>query len=672
MMHHRQHPVDIQETTMNSFVYVDVEKCTGCKACEVACAVAHNGEKYPRKRMFLPRIRAFNEQGLRASLACRHCEDAPCLFVCTVGAISKKDNAIVLDEKKCVGCKACLLACPFGVIQTANPWQAEQGASPIYKCDLCTDRKQGQACISACPQGAMQLMNDAAVAEIHRARQSMSLAALARLASTPGTVVETSDPFAPAVRVPRKEADKISIEQRTTTFTETYKPFTQADVTAQAGRCLDCGSFAMCRWTCPLHNNIPRLLKLAAQGRIIEAAELSHSTSSLPEVCGRVCPQDRLCEGSCVLGQEYGPVAIGNIEKFITDTAFAKGWKPDMSGVKPNGRRVAIIGSGPAGLSCADILARHGTKVVVFERQHEIGGMLTFGIPSFKLDKDVLINRRRVFTEMGIEFRLGCNVGEDITPLELEKEFDAIYVGVGVYSSVKARVPNESAAGVYRALSFLIANTKNLLGLPQRPSEPFVSMQGKRVVVLGGGDTAMDCVRTSIRQGAASVTCAYRRDEKNMPGSKKEVKNAREEGVEFLFNVQPQQVEINDKGEACGITFVRTELGAPDASGRRRPVVMPGSEFTLEAEAIVMAFGFNAHSLSWLDRVKVNRDRWGLVSASYGGEFPNQTSNPKFFAGGDIVRGADLVVTSMADGRRAARSILNYLGVAVDMQQAKP
>ncbi|PWC20248.1 glutamate synthase small subunit [Brenneria roseae subsp. roseae] len=460
----------------------------------------------------------------------------------------------------------------------------------------------------------------------------------------------------------RVDPPKKPLKIRKIEFIEIYEPFSESQSKAQADRCLSCGN-PYCEWKCPVHNYIPNWLKLANEGRIIEAAELSHQTNSLPEVCGRVCPQDRLCEGSCTLNDEFGAVTIGNIERYINDKAIEMGWKPDVSNVQPTGKRVAIIGAGPAGLACADVLARNGVQAVVFDRHPEIGGLLTFGIPAFKLEKEVMVKRREIFSGMGIEFRLNTEVGKDVQMQALLNEYDSVFLGVGTYQSMRGGLENEDALGVYDALPFLIANTKQLMGFDASEEEPYITMQGKRVVVLGGGDTAMDCVRTSVRQGATHVICAYRRDEENMPGSKREVKNSREEGVEFKFNLQPLSVEINGSGKVCGIKMARTELGAPDANGRRRPEIVEGSEHVLEADAVVMAFGFRPHKMAWLAEHGVELDGQGRIIAPEGHENAFQTSNPKIFAGGDAVRGSDLVVTAIAEGRKAADGILNFLEV---------
>ncbi|MGR5064128.1 FAD-dependent oxidoreductase [Photobacterium sp. DNB22_13_2] len=462
------------------------------------------------------------------------------------------------------------------------------------------------------------------------------------------------------IDVARIDPPKKPLKVRKIEFVEIYEPFTHQQASAQADRCLDCGN-PYCEWKCPVHNYIPQWLKLANEGRIIEAVELAHQTNTLPEVCGRVCPQDRLCEGSCTLNDDFGAVTIGNVEKYITDKAFEMGWKPDMSHVEWTDKKVAIIGAGPAGLSCADILVRNGVKPVVFDRYPEIGGLLTFGIPSFKLEKEVMINRRRIFSDMGVEFRLNTDVGKDIELADLIAEYDAVFLGVGTYQNMRAGLDNEEAPGVFDALPFLVSNTYRVMGL--EGEQPFIDMAGKNVVVLGGGDTAMDCVRTSVRQGANKVICAYRRDEANMPGSKREVKNAREEGVKFQFNLQPTGLEIDSNGQICGVKMVKTALGEPDDAGRRRPEPVPDSEHTLSADAVIIAFGFQPHAMPWLTEFGVDLDQWGRIQAPENGSYAFQTTNPKIFAGGDAVRGSDLVVTAIDEGRRAADGILDYLNV---------
>lgn len=462
------------------------------------------------------------------------------------------------------------------------------------------------------------------------------------------------------IDVNRVDPAKKPLTIRKIEFVEIYEPFTKQQATAQADRCLDCGN-PYCEWKCPVHNYIPQWLKLANEGRILEAVELSHQTNSLPEVCGRVCPQDRLCEGSCTLNDDFGAVTIGNVEKYITDKAFEMGWKPDMSHVVMTDKKVAIVGAGPAGLAAADVLIRNGVRPVVFDRYPEIGGLLTFGIPSFKLEKSVMTHRRQLFEEMGIEFRLGVDIGKDIELQTLVDDYDAVFLGVGTYKNMRAGLVNEEANGVYDALPFLISNTYRVMEL--ETALPFIDMKDKTVVVLGGGDTAMDCVRTSIRQQATKVICAYRRDEANMPGSRREVKNAKEEGVEFRFNLQPLGIEVDDRNNVVGVKVVHTALGEPDEAGRRRPEPVKGSEHVLAADAVIMAFGFQPHAMPWLEPLGVKLDQCGRISAAATQTYPYQTSNEKIFAGGDAVRGSDLVVTAIDEGRKAADGILDYLQI---------
>ncbi|MCM2681369.1 FAD-dependent oxidoreductase [Echinimonas agarilytica] len=460
--------------------------------------------------------------------------------------------------------------------------------------------------------------------------------------------------------VNRVDPTKKDIDTRKVEFVEIYEPFSQEQVNDQSDRCLDCGN-PYCEWKCPVHNYIPNWLELAKQGRIMEAAELCHQTNSLPEVCGRVCPQDRLCEGACTLNEQFGAVTIGNVEKYITDKAFEMGWRPDMSKVVKTDKKVAIVGAGPAGLAAADILARNGVQAVVFDKYPEIGGLLTFGIPSFKLEKSVMELRREIFEGMGIEFRLNTEVGKDVQFQDLVDGYDAVFLGMGTYTSMKGGFPGEDSQGVYDALPFLIANTNKVMDYPQDESD-YINMTNKKVVVLGGGDTAMDCVRTSVRQDAEQVICAYRRDEENMPGSRREVQNAREEGVEFMFNLQPLEIVSNDAGQVIGVKMVKTQLGEPDANGRRRPEPIEGSEHVLDADAVLIAFGFQPSPAPWFANFGINLDKWDRVVAAEQQTFPYQTSNEKVFAGGDMVRGSDLVVTAIAEGRNAAEGILDYIG----------
>ena len=459
--------------------------------------------------------------------------------------------------------------------------------------------------------------------------------------------------------IPRAEPAKSAVEVRVKSFREIYAPFDATGAAQQAGRCLACGN-PFCEWKCPVHNYIPNWLKLIEEGNLFEAAELSHKTNSLPEVCGRICPQERLCEGACTLNDGLGAVTIGSIEKYITDEALKAGWKPDMSHVQPTGRRVAIVGAGPAGLACADVLVRSGVQPVVFDRYARIGGLLTFGIPPFKLEKEVVEKRREILQGMGVEFRLGCEVGADLPFARLLAEYDAVFLGMGTYTYVKGGFPGEDLPGVYEALPYLVSNIRHELGF-EGAAQTLVSLRGRRVLVLGGGDTAMDCNRTAIRQGAESVTCTYRRDEGSLPGSRRDYKNSREEGVEFLFNRQP--IEIVGAERVEGVKLVQTRLGAPDARGRRVPQAIAGSEQIVPADAVIIAFGFLPNPPAWFAEHGIRLHDNGRVRVSAGAKTAFQTTNPKVFAGGDMVRGADLVVTAVFEGREAARGILDFLGV---------
>jgi glutamate synthase (NADPH/NADH) small chain len=459
------------------------------------------------------------------------------------------------------------------------------------------------------------------------------------------------------LEVPRQDPPKLTAEIRVRRWNEIYGQFDPESAESQASRCIACGN-PYCEWKCPVHNYIPNWLKLVREGRLFEAAELSHQTNSLPEVCGRVCPQDRLCEGACTMNTGFGAVTIGSIEKYITDEAVKQGWRPDLSKVVATGKRVAIVGAGPAGLGCADILARNGVAAVVYDRYPEIGGLLTFGIPPFKLEKSVIDTRRQLMEGMGIKFVLDTEIGRDIPFAQLLDEYDAVFLGMGTYTAMRGGFPGEELEGVHEALPYLIANARRVMNLPLLG--PALDMRDQRVIVLGGGDTAMDCNRTAIRQGATRVTCAYRRDESNMPGSRREYRNACEEGVRFLFNRQP--VEIIGNGHVEGVKFVTTQLGAPDARGRRQPEVIPGSEEVVPADQVIMAFGFRPSPAAWMGEFGIALESDGRIRTQ-GHAHTGQTSNPKVFAGGDMVRGSDLVVTAVFEGREAAQGILDHLGV---------
>ena len=459
------------------------------------------------------------------------------------------------------------------------------------------------------------------------------------------------------LEIPRRDPEKQPAEERIKHFGEIYGSYDGADAASQAGRCLDCGN-PYCEWKCPVHNYIPDWLKLIEEGKLFQAAELSHETNSLPEVCGRICPQDRLCEGDCTLNNGIGAVSIGNIERYITDEAFKMGWRPDMSHVLDTGKRVGIVGAGPAGLAAADVLARNGVRSVVFDAYPEIGGLLTFGIPPFKLEKSVVRKRREILEGMGVQFVMNTRIGDDKSFTSLLDEYDAVFLGMGAYDDVRGDFAGENLPGVYDALPYLVSNAYLELGAEQE-GNPAINLAGKRVVVLGGGDTGMDCNRTAVRQGAESVSCAYRRDEENMPGSRREVANSKEEGVIFLFNQQPLEIIGSDK--VTGVKLIETRLGDADAGGRRRPEPVAGTEHILPADAVIIAFGFRPSPAHWFEEFEIGILPNGRVRAPAAGRFSFQTTNPQVFAGGDMVRGSDLVVTAVFEGREAAKGIVKYL-----------
>ncbi len=410
-----------------------------------------------------------------------------------------------------------------------------------------------------------------------------------------------------------------------------------------------------------MHNYIPDWLKLVQDGRLFEAATLMHETNPLPEICGRVCPQDRLCEGACTLEQtDFGAVTIGSIERSITDEAFRQGWRPDLSGVVETGRRVAVVGAGPAGLSCADRMRRAGIAVDVFDRQREIGGLLTFGIPPFKLDKTVIHTRREVLEGMGVRFHLDVEIGRDIAFEQLLADYDAVFLGTGAYTFVDGELPGRELDGVHDALPFLVANASRLLD--DQPAPPALDFNGKHVVVLGGGDTGMDCNRTAVRLGAASVTCVYRRDEASMPGSRREVGYSREEGVNFLFHRQPLAL-LGEQGKVRGVRLINTEVGI-DAAGRAQLQHVEGRETELRADVVIQAFGFRPSPPAWCAKHGIELATSGRILAGGDDRLPFQTGHPKVFAGGDNMRGADLVVRAVHDGREAAKSIAQMLASA--------
>jgi len=461
------------------------------------------------------------------------------------------------------------------------------------------------------------------------------------------------------MEIPRRNPGKESAEIRIKHFGEIYGSYDGASAASQSGRCIACGN-PYCEWKCPVHNYIPDWLRLIEEGKLFQAAELSHQTNSLPEICGRICPQDRLCEGACTLNDGIGAVSIGNIEKYITDEAFKQGWRPDMSHIVDSGKKVGIVGAGPAGLAAADVLARNGIRSDVYDSYSEVGGLLTFGIPPFKLEKKVVSKRREILEGMGVTFILETRIGDDKPFDTLIDDYDAVFLGMGAYTYVRGGFPGEDLDGVCDALPYLVSNVYRELGISKRVELRF-NVEGKNVVVLGGGDTGMDCNRTAIRRGAASVSCAYRRDEENMPGSRREVRNSMEEGVNFLFNQQPLEIIGGDR--VTGVKLIETRLGEADAGGRRRPEPVPGTEHILPADAVIIAFGFRPNPPDWFSDFDIETLPNGRVSVSRTEKHAFQTTNPKVFAGGDMVRGSDLVVTAVFEGREAASGIARFLGV---------
>ncbi|MFO1446966.1 MAG: NAD(P)-dependent oxidoreductase [Opitutaceae bacterium] len=457
-------------------------------------------------------------------------------------------------------------------------------------------------------------------------------------------------------RIERAAPPKRVAGDRLQDFNEIYSEFDEETVRAQAARCIQCPD-PLCRQGCPLCNNIPHWLDLAAQGRFMEAAELSRSTSNMPELCSRVCPQERLCEGSCILGSRGDPVAIGAVERFINEYAFHHGGVA-VSQAPFNGKKVAVIGSGPGGLSCADELNRLGYGVTVFESQLIPGGLLVNGIPSFKLEKSLVERRIELLVRRGVEFRLGVKVGWDVSLAELRQTHDAVFLGVGAQKPKALDVPGAQLKGVLEALPFLIQ--KNV-DSPLVEGEA-VEVRGKRVVVLGGGDTAMDCLRTALRCGAADVVCLYRRDLANMPGSRKEYANALEEGARFQFLTNPTEVVGDEHGKVVGVRCVRMVLGEPDASGRRKPRALAGSECLEPADLVLVAYGFDPVPFpEGSEFASLALDDWGGLRTDRN----QMTSAPGVFAGGDSVRGPSLVVHAVRDGRIAALGIDRYLQAKV-------
>lgn len=462
------------------------------------------------------------------------------------------------------------------------------------------------------------------------------------------------------VSVARDMPEKRAAGERNKDFHEIYAEYADAKAREQAARCSQCG-VPYCQSHCPLHNNIPDWLRLTAEGRLQEAFELSQATNTFPEICGRICPQDRLCEGNCVIEQSgHGTVTIGSVEKYITDTAWENGWIKPAAPATERAESVGIIGAGPGGLAAADALRRAGVRVTVYDRYDRGGGLLTYGIPGFKLEKDVVMRRMDQLAQGGVEFVMNCDVGSDITFDEIRDKNNAVLVATGVYKSRDLPGPGAGAKGIVRAIDYLTASNRVGFGddVPEYDSGE-LNAKGKRVVVIGGGDTAMDCVRTAVRQGAESVKCLYRRDRDNMPGSQREVANAEEEGVIFEWLSAPKAFSGDP---VSSVRVQKMRLGAPDASGRQSPEPIDGAEVDEPAELVIKALGFEPENLPTLwNQKELEVTRWGTIKAEF---TTGQTSMDGVFAVGDIVRGASLVVWAIRDGRDAADAILEYLNSA--------
>jgi len=462
------------------------------------------------------------------------------------------------------------------------------------------------------------------------------------------------------VTLDRATPEKRGAEARKEDFGEIYRQYAAEQAEAQASRCSQCG-VPYCQSHCPLHNNIPDWLRLTAENRLEEAYRVSQATNTFPEICGRICPQDRLCEGNCVIEQSgHGTVTIGAVEKYITDTAFEEGWVDPIAPYKERPESVGIIGAGPGGLAAADVLRRQGVQVTVYDRYDRAGGLLTYGIPGFKLEKDIVLRRNKQFEEGGVTFKLNCSVGEDISFAEIRAAHDAVIIATGVYKTRDLQGPGSGADGIVRAIDYLTASNRKSFGdaVPEFDSGE-LNAEGRKVVVIGGGDTAMDCVRTAIRQGAESVKCLYRRDRANMPGSQREVANAEEEGVEFVWLTAPKGFAGDPVN---GVMVQKMRLGQPDATGRQVPEVIEGADYVEEADLVIKALGFEPEDLPALwNEPELEVTRWGTVKANFR---THETPMEGVYAVGDIVRGASLVVWAIRDGREAAEAILEKLNAA--------
>ncbi len=451
----------------------------------------------------------------------------------------------------------------------------------------------------------------------------------------------------------RIEPEKRGSNERKKDFKEIYRVFKPVEAESQADRCVQCGDPG-CHVKCPLHNYIPQWLKTVANKDSHMAFRLSNESNPFPEITGRICPQDRLCEQDCTLQQDgYGAITIGSIETYISENGFKNGWKPEFAD-KMSEKKVAIVGSGPAGFSAATYLLRSGIGVDMFEKASRPGGLLTYGIPSFKLEKEVVFRRFKWLEEAGMKLFLNVEVGKDVDFKELTENYDAVFVGIGAEASKKAKIPGENSEDVFIAIDFLKNIQQKHFG--EAYDEHF-NVENKRVVVIGGGDTAMDCIRTSLREGASSVKCLYRRDGHNMPGSRKEFRNAKEEGAEFIFHASPKEVLLNDEGKVIGIEMLKTMLSSKDDSGRQSVEIVEDSAFRVDADIIIFALGFNNTSPNFLSENGVETDKWGAITAND----DMQTSKPFIYTGGDCFRGSDLVVTAAQDGKLAATAIAKKL-----------
>ena len=460
------------------------------------------------------------------------------------------------------------------------------------------------------------------------------------------------------VKIGQQTPPKRDVDSRKDDFNEIYDEFISEKAKLQSSRCSQCG-VPFCQVHCPLSNNIPDWLKLTAEGRLQEAYELSQSTNNMPEVCGRICPQDRLCEGNCVIEQSgHGTVTIGSMEKYITDNAWEQGWVKPIKVTNEKKQSIGIIGAGPAGLAAAEQLRKDGYQITVYDRYDRPGGLLIYGIPNFKLEKFVVERRTNLLRESGINFELNFEVGKDLTLDQLRKKHDALLIATGVYKAREINIPGSDLDNIFPAMDFLTASNKKGLGdQVEAFDKGILNAEGKDIVVIGGGDTAMDCVRTSIRQKAKSVKCLYRRDKENMPGSAREVANAEEEGVEFVWLSSPKEFKGKNKIEK--IIVDQIELGEPDDTGRRKPKVKDGSHYEINADMVIKSLGFDPEDLPNLfgnPNLKVTQ--WGTIKADFD---TLETNLDGVFAAGDIVRGASLVVWAIKDGRDAAASIKKFL-----------